>query len=137
PEMPAAELAPEAPAPPAPERAPSAHPPEPSPAPAAIVLGRPPEPTPEKPKRPSPINLRSFVKYLWPYWRFPMVALAKYYRPGSRGVLAAAALADALIWAALSLPRLVLCPIGYIGSRLRKKKEAKRAEAGEAVPSAH
>jgi len=120
-----------APQPPAPAGAPIAAGP---PAPATIAIGQPSGQAPGRPRRPSPINRRSFWKYLWPYWRFPLHALARYYRPESRGVKAAALIADAFIWILLILPRVVLFPIGFVIDRLKKRKAGRApAEVAQAA----
>jgi hypothetical protein len=100
------------------------------PRPAAPVAAA---PKPAAPKKPSPVNGSSFWKYLWPYWRLPMRSYAKYYWPESGGKQAAFTVIDIPIWIGLALPRIVLCPIGFVLERSRKKKEAAAAEPEAAI----
>jgi hypothetical protein len=90
-----------------------------------------------KPSKPSPINLKSFWKYLWPYWRLPLRALAKYNSPESKGKILAATIFDIPVWILLAVPRIVLCPIGLAVDLLKKRKakqaNGEKAEAAVAV----
>jgi hypothetical protein len=85
-------------------------------------------PKPVQPKKPSPVNGKSFWKYLWPYWRLPMRGYAKYYWPDKGGIQAAFTVIDIPIWIILAIPRIGLCPVGYLLDQ-RKKKAAAMAEA--------
>jgi hypothetical protein len=103
----------------------------------AAVVGKPAQPAAQKPaaapkpSKPSPVNFKSFLKYLWPYWRLPFRTLAKYNSPENKGKIMAYTIVDILVWILLALPRIVLCPIGFIWEFLKKRK-AKQAN-GENV----
>jgi hypothetical protein len=62
-----------------------------------------------------------------------MRSYAKYYWPESGGKQAAFTVIDIPIWIGLALPRIVLCPIGFVLERSRKKKEAAAAEPEAAI----
>lgn len=99
--------------------------------PAALSAAKPAAPAPKpaappKPSKPSPINGRSFWKYLWPYWRLPLRNLAKYYVPENKGAVLGATVADLPLWAILAIPRIIFCPIGLALTFLMKRK-AKQA----------
>jgi len=98
---------------------------------AAVIAAKPAAPAPKpaappKPSKPSPINGRSFWKYLWPYWRLPLRNLAKYYVPDNKGAIMGATVADLPLWVILAIPRIVFCPIGLAATFLMKRK-AKQA----------
>ena len=99
----------------------------------AVASTQKPAPAPE-PSKPSPINGKSFWKYLWPYWRLPLRDLAKYYTPDKKGNIMAAMIADMPVWILLALPRIGLCPIGFALDHLKKRK-AKQAN-GEKTEAA-
>jgi len=97
--------------------------------PAPQAVEKPPEAA--KPSKPSPINAKSFWKYLWPYWRLPFRALAKYNSPESKGKILAYTIVDIPVWIILALPRIVLCPIGF-ALDIMKKRKAKQATGDKA-----
>jgi hypothetical protein len=97
--------------------------------PAAPAAEKPPEAA--KPSKPSPINGKSFWKYLWPYWRLPFRALAKYNSPESKGKILAFTIVDIPVWIILALPRIGLCPIGF-ALDIMKKRKAKQANGEKA-----
>jgi len=94
----------------------------------AAVVGKPVQPaaakptSAPKPSKPSPINAKTFWKYLWPYWRLPFRALAKYNSPENKGKILAFTVLDIPVWIILAIPRIVLFPIGFIVDMLKKRK---------------
>ena len=110
---------------------------------AASVAAKPAAPAVEKPaeaakpSKPSPANFKNFLKYVWPYWRFPFRALAKATSPESKGKILAFTIVDIPVWILLAIPRIVLCPIGLAANFLKKRKakqaNGEKAEAAVAV----
>jgi len=84
---------------------------------------------PVAPAKPSPINGKTFWRYLWCYWRMPFRKLVKLGDNPTGGKMAGATIADLIVWVLLVIPRIVLCPIGVIGESMAKKKAQNGAKA--------